>query len=284
VYGFTLTIINSTVSANKATGSGVAAEGGYAQGGGLSVTTSLTLTSVTVAENSVTGIYTGTGTGPASASGGGVWTPTASVSNSIVALNQRTGTTGAGADVAGAIASQGYNLIGTADGSTGWVATDQKGTDASRLNPGLGPLQDNGGDTYTYALLPGSHALNAGDPALAGTTDQRGVVRGSLVNIGAYQATATAIVVQAPDTVTAGEPFDVVILLVDDFGQVAIGYTGTIHLTSTDPSAPDLGSYDLSPSDAGQVTFSGVIQYTTGTQTLTADDGSLSGSLDVMVT
>src|ERR1043165_1454777 len=31
-------------------------------------------------------------------------------------------------------------------------------------NPILGPLQDNGGPTFTHALLPGSPAVDAGDP------------------------------------------------------------------------------------------------------------------------
>lgn len=43
-------------------------------------------------------------------------------------------------------------------------------------NPRLGPLQDNGGPTLTHALLPGSPAIDAGDPALIEglPADQRG--------------------------------------------------------------------------------------------------------------
>src|SRR5262249_22254682 len=33
------------------------------------------------------------------------------------------------------------------------------------VNPALGPLADNGGRTQTHALLPGSPAIDAGDPA-----------------------------------------------------------------------------------------------------------------------
>ena len=37
------------------------------------------------------------------------------------------------------------------------------------VDPLLGPLADNGGPTLTHALLPGSPAINAGDPtAVAG--------------------------------------------------------------------------------------------------------------------
>ena len=41
----------------------------------------------------------------------------------------------------------------------------------------LGPLQDNGGPTWTYALLPGSPAIDAGDNAQCTSTDQRGFYR-----------------------------------------------------------------------------------------------------------
>src|SRR5207249_2441802 len=36
--------------------------------------------------------------------------------------------------------------------------------DQINTNPMLGPLQNNGGPTFTHALLPGSPAINTGDP------------------------------------------------------------------------------------------------------------------------
>lgn len=67
-------------------------------------------------------------------------------------------------------------------------------TDRTQVDPRLGPLADNGGPTWTLALLPGSPALNAGafDPALA--TDQRGVARpqGNRPDIGAFEAILAA--------------------------------------------------------------------------------------------
>ena len=57
----------------------------------------------------------------------------------------------------------------------------------------LGPLQDNGGPTFTHALLPGSPAINAGDPGFTPPPffDQRGpgfdrVVNGRL-DIGSFE-------------------------------------------------------------------------------------------------
>jgi hypothetical protein len=62
--------------------------------------------------------------------------------------------------------------IGNTEGGSGFADTD-----LLNVNPLLGPLQDNGGPTKTMALLAGSPALNAGDPAQLGVADQRGVVR-----------------------------------------------------------------------------------------------------------
>src|SRR5260370_25869021 len=95
-------------------------------------------------------------------------------------------------DVYGALGPNGdYNLIGDGTNMTGLsngVNGNQVGSAASPIDPLLGPLADNGGPTKTHALLPGSPALNAGDPSQLGTADQRGVVRKGGVNIGAYQA------------------------------------------------------------------------------------------------
>jgi hypothetical protein len=57
----------------------------------------------------------------------------------------------------------------------------------------LGPLQDNGGSTFTHALLTGSPAINAGDPNFAPPPlfDQRGFgyprVIGERVDIGSFE-------------------------------------------------------------------------------------------------
>ena len=76
--------------------------------------------------------------------------------------------------------SQGNNLIGETDGSSGWVGSDLTGTVATPLNPLLAPLGKFGGPTQTMALLPGSPAIGAGNNALIPpgvTTDQRGLPR-----------------------------------------------------------------------------------------------------------
>lgn len=149
--------------------------------------------------------------GGSGGSGGGVWNQTtnATIQNTLIALNLagvggsggtntiyslptpsspdplpqiivgNAGSNGTGLDLFGSFASQGFNLLGTADGSTGFtngVNADQLGTDASPIDPLLGPLQMNGGLTPTQALLPGSPAIDQGN-SFGIKFDQRHVKR-----------------------------------------------------------------------------------------------------------
>jgi hypothetical protein len=143
----------------------------------------------------------------------------------------------------------------------------------------LGSLGNYGGPTQTIPLLAGSPAVNAGDPALLGTTDQRGVVRTGGVNIGAYQASATAFVLSAPDTVQSGTPFDATVTAVDPFGQVAVGYTGTVTFSTSDTDSGVVlpADYTFTADDGGVHTFTDtglgeITLVTPGDQTLTVTD------------
>ncbi len=84
--------------------------------------------------------------------------------------------------------SRGYNLV--EDATDCAIVGTMTGVITSTA-PLLGPLQDNGGNTLTHALLPGSPALNAGNNAACEATDQRGVSRPQPVrgrcDIGAFE-------------------------------------------------------------------------------------------------
>lgn len=121
---------------------------------------------------------------------------TVNVKNSIVAGNLHSGNQPG--DLSGAFVSQGYNLIGTTDGSTGitnGVNGDKAGTNAAPINAMLAPLANNGGLTLTHALLAGSPAIDAANPASDLTADQRGFLRpfdgdsngSTLSDIGAFE-------------------------------------------------------------------------------------------------
>ena len=113
------------------------------------------------------------------------------IRNTIVAQNSATTSAPDAYGSGTAFTSQGHNLIGIIDGTTGWITDpnnpdrDYTGTAASPLSPGLvdsdgsfSPV-NNGGVTNTVALLSTSGALDRGDDVVLGSpynlaNDQRG--------------------------------------------------------------------------------------------------------------
>ena len=156
-----LTLTNCTISHN-----------GSGNGGGIFNSGTLT-----ILNNTITGNLAGGGSGLRN-------TGTASLENTIIAGNFEGWGDGTD-DVWGTITSLGHNLIGNTAGSTGFSATG----DLLNVDAKLGPLADNGGPTKTHALLPGSPAIDAANPATSPATDQRGVIRpqGASADIGAFE-------------------------------------------------------------------------------------------------
>lgn len=182
--GGRLSVINSTLSGN-ATASNVTSSGGGLYNAGV-----LTLTNATFSGNSTPGL------------GGGLRLVAGSVTllrNSIIANSPDGGdcsNTG-GVNAGGTVLDGGYNLI--EDNTCGFTG----GAD-----PLLGPLADNGGQTATQALLAGSPAIDAGNPAgcanpfgLQLVFDQRGYQRavdgdanpGAHCDIGAFEYLSTVL-------------------------------------------------------------------------------------------
>ncbi|MDQ3746600.1 MAG: hypothetical protein M3444_19680, partial [Acidobacteriota bacterium] len=125
---------------------------------------------------------------------------TVNVRSSIVAGNTAS-SSNSGPDVAGQFASQGHNLVGKSDGSTGFTGGTNGeivGTASAPFDAMLRPLGNYGGPTETQLPHPASPAIDAGDdavlnPPLSLATDQRGFARkvGSHVDIGAVEFNPT---------------------------------------------------------------------------------------------
>jgi len=166
---------NTTISGNSAQGAG----GGIWNGG------SMRLLNCTVSSNTAIhrlDIQSG---------GGGIWTDNRAISqskNSIIAGNRSydTNWTLIADDISGSLESFGHDLVLD---TNGWPQAPYSRNDLLGVDPRLGPLQDNGGPTWTHALLPGSPAIDAGDATGAPGEDQRGVTRpqGPNVDIGAFE-------------------------------------------------------------------------------------------------
>jgi len=193
----TLTIVNSTVSGNTAS-----------EGAGTYNAGTLTITNSTFSGNTAGGggavislgpllIANSTLSGNSANFAGGIFDlGTLQIGNTIL----NAGASGANIYSNGEpVTSLGYNI--SSDNGNGFLngPGDQVNTD-----PLLGPLQDNGGPTFTHALLPGSPAINAGNPAFTPPPffDQRGpgfdrVVSGR-VDIGSFEVQSGATPTPTP--------------------------------------------------------------------------------------
>ena len=183
----TLRVANSTIANNSAIGTDLS--NGYS--GIANSSGTVTVTNSTIAYN------------VADFGGGLAVLGTATLYNTIVALNTGSGKGAPAVDISvddgyGTVStSSAYNLIGT--GGSGGLTNGVNGNQVGVADPGLGPLAYYGGPTQTIALLPGSPAIDAGSNALAVdpstgqplTTDQRGTgfvrIFNGTVDIGAYE-------------------------------------------------------------------------------------------------
>jgi hypothetical protein len=157
--GGTLTVNNSTFSANDIDPCGCGPTGGAVlwQTAGTA-----TINNSTIAGNTQNLDPINTGLGVIANTGG-----TVSVRGTIVAKN----TTNLGGNCTGTITDDGYNLEDTSPSTCGFSSANNSivGSD-----PMLGPLADNGGPTFTRALLPNSPAIDKGKNFSGSSTDQRG--------------------------------------------------------------------------------------------------------------
>jgi hypothetical protein len=164
----TLNVTNSTISGNRASAGG---------GGGLLwMNGSIGLLNVTLNANTAS-------TQGGNLNAGGSSNPSFTAKNTLLAA-------GTPNNCDATIASQGYNLE-----SANSCGLNNSGDKINR-NPSLGALQNNGGATWTHALLYGSPAIDAGTNSSCPAADQRSVTRpkdgdrngSAICDIGAYEA------------------------------------------------------------------------------------------------
>jgi predicted outer membrane repeat protein len=174
-----VTLQNSTLSGNSA-GDSL----GFSGGGIINYNARLTIENSTFSDNSA---YLA----------GAIHSSAATflMGNSVL----KTGSFGANIVNDGTGASEGYNLSN--DDGGGYLNGPG---DQINIDPLLGPLQDNGGPTFTHELLSGSPAIDAGDPGFTPPPfyDQRGPnffrVRNDRLDIGSFEVQAGSTPTPSP--------------------------------------------------------------------------------------
>ena len=200
--GGTGTISNSTIVNNLARGD---YENGH--GGGIFAAGAITVSNSTIAFNAAeSGLADGNGGGFygrgtitnstisgnfSSTFGGGIYATAAPLGlrNTILAASYAP----QGPDLWGNLSSSGYNLVGDTSGGSGYDVN----TDLLNVDPLFGSFGNNGGPTLTFALIPGSPAIEAGDNTDAPEFDQRGpgfprIVNGT-IDIGSFEVQSTGV-------------------------------------------------------------------------------------------
>jgi hypothetical protein len=265
---------NSTVSGNTATGNG----------GGIDANGSLFLTQDTLSGNTAmdgSGIENeSSGTLTMTQSTVSANTATNQSGSSVTNLNSNTGAVTITNSIVGGNTAPGEdcNSCGTQNPANIFDVS------ASALL--LNALANNGGGTQTMIPTPGSPAIGAGNASLsldarsgtALTSDQRGtnfprIINGN-VDLGAVQSNSGAALTLGfalPSSVVAGSPQTLTLGALTAGGNAAASYTGTVHFTSSDPTAQLPSDYTYSAGDAGTHTFTITVE-TAGPQTVTVAD------------
>ncbi len=167
----------------------------------------------------------------------------------------------------------------------GNVATDYTGhvtlasTDPGAVLPAgyaftVGPGGDNGVHTFTMTLTTaGRRVVSVVEAAPVGDT-QPASGTSPVLTVTPGPLTRLALGV-SPSTPMAGSRVDVKVTALDDYGNVATGFTGTVTLSSSDPT-----STIPAPSAAvdGMTTVDGLVFATAGPQSVTASFGFIAST------
>ena len=199
-------------------------------------------------------------------------------------------------DCSGPFQSNGYNIIGE---TTGCDFTPTTG-DLVNIDANLGAPLDNGGSTPTHALLPGSPAIDAGNPAGCEgftqplITDQRQAPRKGNCDIGAYEFGGTLVSLSAsanpsnlgqPVTLTAevleGEDLTPTgtVTFADEGGNLGMASLDGAAQASLEVNNLSLGNHIITATYSGDSNFAGstspelylTVKYSTEIS-ITADD------------
>ncbi|HLX61114.1 MAG TPA: Ig-like domain-containing protein, partial [Planctomycetota bacterium] len=124
-----------------------------------------------------------------------------------------------------------------------------------------------GGDNGVHTFTNGVTLVTVGNQTVTATDTVTGTITGG-TNVQVNPAGATHFTVSAPGSATAGTAFNYTVTALDQFGNTATGYAGTVHFTSTDGQAVLNANTTLTN---GTGSFSATLK-SAGSRTITATD------------
>jgi S-adenosylmethionine hydrolase len=173
-----------------------------------------------------------------------------------------------------AMAGTGYNVTITAYDAYGNVASGYTGkihfssTDSKAVLPADFPFTTTNAGTANFAITletAGSQSITVADTATPSLTmTQSGIT----VNPASAQSLSLT---GFPTTAAAGTAYNATVTAYDAYGNVASGYTGKIHFSSTDPKAVLPADFPFAASNAGTAAFAITLE-TAGPQSITVAD------------
>jgi hypothetical protein len=201
-------------------------------------------------------------------------TVTPNVANQLV-FGQQPSTTTAGQTISPAVTVNVEDQYGnpvTSDSST-VTLTLSSGTYAGG-SATVSTMASGGVATFTALTIntAGIYTLKATDGSLTPANSGSFTVQSA--------AASTLSVAGFPTSTTAGVAHNFTVTLRDPYGNLATGYTGTVHFTSSDHKATLPANYSFTAADAGIHTFSATLK-TAGTQSITVT-GTATASLTGM--
>ncbi len=136
-------------------------------------------------------------------------------------------------------------------------------------------------DAGVHTFTSGVALQTAGSQTVSSSA---GALTGSATVVVSPAAASKLIVSGFPSPTTAGVAGSVTVTAKDAYGNIAASFAGTVQLTSSDGQASLAGAYTFVSTDGGVHTFAGgATLKTAGNRTVTVSDGSIAGSVDVVV-
>jgi ELWxxDGT repeat protein len=180
------------------------------------------------------------------------------------------------------VAGSSFNVTVTAQDGSGHTVTTYNGTVHFTSSDSQAVLPSD----YTFTTADaGVHSFTvvlktAGTPTVTATDTAINSITGTVSATVTAATASTFSLTGFPTPVLSGQAQTFTVTARDAFSNIATGYTGTAHFTSTDSAGLLPADYTFTATDAGVHTLTGTLE-TAGTQSLTVTDSiaaSITGS------